>query len=421
MIGRLVVAAFLIVPLAATSTATASTAKITTSCARHYCFYKAEFTADPGEPNRLEISGTATQVVFRDSGSTIAAADGCVAADPHEVRCATSTTERTFQPSPQALDAVARLGDGNDVTTAPRAVNNESTLIDGGPGDDIISVFARAPTQLIGGPGVDQVNGGPGPDSLEDGEPSSDASRDVFNGGGGGDSVSYDRRTKRVVVDLRSGHGGQAGESDALTSVEGASTGDGDDLVIGTNGDNQLSAGDGQNVIRGGGGDDHISDGRMADRIDAGGGNDRVTLTDFQSRGSGDRLRCGNGKDRVDSVRISDVLRDDCESFALNDSALTDWSVRSPLARIDDPFLVFDGCCTPGFDVVARTRRGKEVGRARVRNSDDSRVRVKVRLSPYGQQRLKRAKTLQIRISVSEQMVRGRPNHRGLTLRLRTR
>ncbi len=420
MIGRLVVAVFLIVPLAATATATASTAKVTASCDR-YCFYAAEFTAAPGEPNRLEISGTPTQVVFRDSGSTIAAADGCVAADPHEVTCAASTTDRTFRPSPQVLDAVARLGDGNDVATAPRAVKYEATVIDGGPDDDIISVFGRAPTRLIGGPGVDQVNGGPGPDILEDGERSSGASRDVFNGGGGGDLVTYDRRTKRVVVDLRSGHGGQAGESDALIRVEGASTGDGDDLLLGTDGDNDLSPGNGENVVRGRGGDDRISGGRMADRIDAGDGDDRITLTDFRPRGTGDRLRCGSGKDLVDSVGMSDVLRDDCESFALNDSALTDWSVRSPLARIDDPFLIFDGCCTPGFDVVARTRRGDEVGRARVRDPDDRPVRVKVRLSPYGQQRLRRAKTLQIRIGVSEQMVRGRANHRGLTLVLRTR
>ncbi len=318
------------------------------------------------------------------------------------------------------LDAVARLGDGNDVATAPRAVNDEATVIDGGPDDDIISVFGRAPTRLIGGPGVDQVNGGPGPDSLEDGERSSGASRDVFNGGGGGDHVRYDRRTKRVVVDLRSGHGGQAGESDALISVEGASTGDGDDLLLGTDGDNGLSPGNGQNVVRGRGGDDHISGGRMADRIDAGDGDDRITLSDFRSRGTGDRLRCGSGKDRVDSVGISDVLRDDCESFALSDSHLTDWRVRSPLARIDDPFLIFDGCCTPGFEVVARTRRGDEAGRARARVRDSD-GRAKVRLSPYGQQMLRRAEMLQIRIVVFERLVRGRTRRRGVTLGLRTR
>lgn len=183
---------------------------------------------------------------------------------------------------------------------------DESGLV-GGPGDDFIGgspnsdgIGGRDGNDLLDGaagdddvtggpePGVDVVYGGPGSDSLSDGEDDASAGGDELDGGvcpapvagcaGTGvdaanddDRVGYFRGAGVVVNLTQEAGNGQPGENDRLRNFESVLTGDGADQVTGSPATNEIStAGGGDSVNVSG-------DPGRADAVDCGTEADTVT------------------------------------------------------------------------------------------------------------------------------------------------
>ena len=100
-----------------------------------------------------------------------------------------------------------------------------------------------------------------------------------------------------------------AGTGARVHSSRRSATGDGDDLILGSDRDDALTfSGTGNDRLFGGAGNDRITGGAGRDAIDAGAGDDRVLARD-RTR---DTIRCGVGRDTVVADRV-DALARDCE------------------------------------------------------------------------------------------------------------
>jgi len=268
---------------------------------------------DPGERSDLTVKlsavGGGIRVELSDSAAPLAAAGLCRQMTASAVAC----------DGPSALGSFkAELGDGDDRLGVVAAGNAFSSTISAGPGDDDVT-GGPSSDSIDGGGGRDALRGGGGVDSITDGDVTGAADADTLDGGPGDDVVSYDKRTAALVIDLRTGQAGEAGEGDALTSIEGATGGAGRDLITGTPANETLSGGSGPDVIAGGAGADDISLGGGG-RADAGPGDDSVsceaactveagvgrdTLTGSEAA---DRLRGGSGRDEVIGNAGDDVV-----------------------------------------------------------------------------------------------------------------
>ena len=170
-------------------------------------------------------------------------------------------------------------GPGNDLVAT--GVGNDSIdtgdgfdQAGGGPGADTFNLGSEADFVQTG-TGADTVAAGPGNDQMQ--EDTSNDGADVFNGGPGIDFFQY-FGDNPVSMSLNGvADDGPAGDGDNLLELEGLSSGNGNDTIVGDGGDNQLSGSDGNDSISGGAGDDDISPGDGADSTDAGDGNDRVS------------------------------------------------------------------------------------------------------------------------------------------------
>ncbi len=205
-------------------------------------------------------------------------------------------------------------------------------LLSGGPGGDRIDGLSGADI-ISGGDGLDDLEGGPDDDQIVGGEGNdlekggdrndtfSDATgrpdgADDIRGDIGTDTVDYSRRTGDLDVHVDNDAGdGEAGEGDALSSIERVLGGSGDDLLVGNRFDNTL---------KGAAGRDHLVGGAGIDVLDTGVGDDTVLSVD----GIRDTITCGPGSDRAD-LDLQDVvtptlsrgptgtiLVPDCESIA---------------------------------------------------------------------------------------------------------
>jgi hypothetical protein len=309
------------------------------------------FTAAAGESNNVRahfvgVPGSESGTwQIADASATLVARGGCTQIDPHTASCPPVAGGR-FE------GATFELGDGTDALTTD-ADNTDSggnvLSADGGPGDDRVAAGSNWSVSLSGGTGNDELSGrtrtgevsslfmagGPGDDRL-DGSPSSDRldggggddellgragddeltdgdrdgasverspGPDRLNGGAGADTLSYDRRTAAVSVDLASGApAGEGGENDVVVSVESVSGGRGDDRLAGNARSNHLSGGRGADRL--------ISRGGW-DWLDAGAGNDVVS--------------CGKSRlDRVNRPRSTTLVAPDCETVSFGDRASYD-------------------------------------------------------------------------------------------------
>ena len=180
---------------------------------------------------------------------------------------------------------------------------DESGLV-GGPGDDFIggspntdAIGGRDGNDLLDGaagdddvtggpePGVDIVYGGPGSDSLTDGEDDATADGDELDGGvctvagcaGAGaeaanddDRIGYFRGAGVVVNLTQEAGNGQPGEDDSLRNFESVLTGDGADQVTGSAAANEIftaGGGDSVNVSGDPGSADSVDCGTEADTV----------------------------------------------------------------------------------------------------------------------------------------------------------
>lgn len=187
---------------------------------------------------------------------------------------------------------------GNDTLTAGAA---GSTMF-GGEGDDILQ-GAIGNDSLDGSGGDDQLRGDEGPDRLQGGDGNDvldgGGAADALDGGAGADTVSYELSPAGVAVSLDGrADDGLPGEGDNVQlDVE---------TVVGSGGDDRLSAGPQASTLLAGDGVDVLTGGPAADRLNGGPGDDTL------DGGAGaDVLEGGDGFDTVAyATRRAGVLVD---------------------------------------------------------------------------------------------------------------
>jgi hypothetical protein len=289
------------------------------------------YLAAPGEVNdvRLRVETGAFRVT--DSAPLDAGA-GCTADREHSVVCVLAS------PSPDIYTGVLQMGDGDDAVAIDggplvrwsfhpsvsgdagndRLMGQSGVSLVGGDGADILT-GSPSRDHLSGGSGRDVLTGGQGDDTLVGDTvdlpgrlgPAPELAADTLDGGPGEDFVSYDERTRAVVVDLAADIGGEPGEADVLRGIEHAVGGGGNDELRGDERDNRLFGEDGDDVLVGRGGDD---------RLDGGGAFLRAVGRNRMFGGRGDDhlagggvVRCGAGTDRVGLVDLRRPQPRSCE------------------------------------------------------------------------------------------------------------
>jgi serralysin len=132
----------------------------------------------------------------------------------------------------------------------------------GGAGNDTITGNAVSNT-LTGNAGADRLYGLDSDDYLIGGQ-----GDDVLDGGNGFDIAMFGDSPNAVTVDLSSGYAVSAwGGRDTLVSVEGAAGTAGNDVFIGTGGNNHFFGGDGNDTVVYNGGTDWFDGGAGRDVV----------------------------------------------------------------------------------------------------------------------------------------------------------
>jgi Ca2+-binding RTX toxin-like protein len=378
-----------------------------------------------GEANRLTVGlGAAGEFRVTDAGPALQAGPGCMLSTEQLITCPTSTP---------SLAAYVLAGARGDTVTSSVAIT-----VNGGSGNDRMAGSPLADA-LYGSRGRDVIRGNGGDDALLDGRlprlltPEEDegrsfpppvgpaipvpAERDVFDGGVGTDTLSYEARRRGVIADLArtDRHAGAPREGDSLRGLEAVvgsggddrifgndlsntlDGADGDDLLVGRAGDDQLFGGSGSNQARSGAGDDGISPGLNAD-----------VLENVQ------RVRCGPGQDEVGSMFLKDFAEDDCESVVIVESfpirpLLPLTSLEAPpLASMDSPLACGSAECSARLFVrLARSPdsrrpglKGLALGSASGSATFNNRITLTASLSERGSALLRRYRSLLVRIGL---------------------
>jgi hypothetical protein len=199
-------------------------------------------------------------ILVTDAGAALQPGAGCAAAAAGVIACPVGFVGRMI--------VKVDLGDGDDQVTG---IGPLSLFADGGPGDDRLDATQTDFAQLSGADGADVLLGGYGSDTLTGGP-----GPDVISGGPGLDTVSYADHASGVSVRLGGSTGdGAAGEADSIgDDVERAVGGDGNDLLVGTDGPDQIAGGSGNDRLEGLGGDDMLMGDSGDDRLEGHSGND---------------------------------------------------------------------------------------------------------------------------------------------------
>jgi uncharacterized delta-60 repeat protein len=217
-------------------------------------------------------------------------------------------------------------GAGNDGVNAEE-LNGVPATIDGGAGDDVID-GGQAGNLLIGGAGNDFLNGGQGNDTLLGGDGKDeleggfgqdeidggagndrisdfDNVSDDFHGGDGIDSIDFGDSTGmdlRISLDNHDNDGQPREHDNVRDDIENVTTGEGNDLIIGSAKSNVLDGVFGNDTIIGGAGPDTLIGGPGDDELLAKDGFvDVVNGVDGNDRASVDN---GKVKDQVLNVEV---------------------------------------------------------------------------------------------------------------------
>lgn len=162
-----------------------------------------------------------------------------------------------------------------------------------------------------------EVYGGDGNDTIWGAE-----TRNLFDGGRGrdvitgstflnADTLTYASRTRDLFIDLNDANGGsgERNENDALRSIESVWCGSGNDVVFGTDANENFDGNGGNDSLFGNGGDDGLM-GRAGDDLLVGGiGNDFLQANDDvpgNDRLYGDNLD-GSGELMPDGTHYTDI------------------------------------------------------------------------------------------------------------------
>ena len=405
------------------------------------------------EANRVRLgAGGAAGIGVSDRGAVIQAGRGCSRVSRHRVSCSVPQTGVYVATGRGADRVVSGLSLG-----AGRVLEGPTGLIvDGGAGNDVLVTGPRGDL-LYGGAGADVLRGRGGGDRLYDssprrplrrGDPSPFAqgaslplarvgrSRDVFDGGRGGDTISYEGRAGGVRVNLatRDAVGGARRERDSVRGIEDALGGGGGDRLAGDRRANRLDGGQGDDRILGRGGSDIIQDTSGANVVGAGPGNDDITINRFASPLDQDpeRVLCGPGADRVSPVLPSDFLNDDCEDLFLVPGersrlgfirSLLPLRQGSPPSVLSTNFRCTDfglglAPCRLGFELRVdgpARRRGTAPPQGTLLGSQSHTVAVGeeralgLDVSPAGLATLRRHRALRVSVSITDSSPQPRP------------
>jgi Ca2+-binding RTX toxin-like protein len=175
-------------------------------------------------------------------------------------------------------DGNDRLFGGADNDSLSGDLGNDT--LQGDDGDDTLS-GGDGVDSLLGGVGNDVLFGGAGTDALFGGDGSDTltggADADVLDGGAGFDVADYSASATGVTINLQTGaaSGGDA-QGDSLTSIEGViGSGGNDALTAGASG-GTLFGGAGNDTLQGGAGNDALTGGDGSDTLQGGAGNDTL-------------------------------------------------------------------------------------------------------------------------------------------------
>ncbi|MGD9694357.1 MAG: calcium-binding protein [Thermoleophilia bacterium] len=203
-------------------------------------------------------------------------------------------------------------GSGPDVMRA--ADSPRSTLI-GSSGDDTL-IGSRFDDILLGDDGADTIDGGVGADQVFGGDgddrllandapatPGGTPAADLYDGGDGVDTVTYDGRATGVTVRIDGllNDGADGEQDNVATDVEN---------VVGTAQADLLVGSARGNALTGGAGDDRLIGGNGGDELSGGAGRDDIQARD----GEPDAVSCGPDADTVDADPV-DTLSE-CEAPA---------------------------------------------------------------------------------------------------------
>jgi hypothetical protein len=245
---------------------------------------------------------------------------GCTAPNARTLRCQISAFAGGTMT--QVRFDLGAGSDGAGMYVALPTTFNGGTEVDflyGGPAADVLNGGEGNDNMYARG-GADQVNGGPGDDTMAGGNAAflmgwmGDGAPDLLAGGPGADTALWDGSNLAVNVSLDDQpNDGEAGEGDNVQSdVENATTGIGNDKLVGNGGANTFKSSGGADDITGGGG---------ADDLQSGAGQDTVDARDFGA----DTIDCGTGggpgEPENDTVKLDDVDTDvNCENRTVSAS-----------------------------------------------------------------------------------------------------
>ena len=379
------------------------------------------FEAEPGEANQLTMTVTTEEVVFEDLGAEIEVRGACTSTGPNRAVCSAGDDRRFKWIELGDGDDQLRIEDGSLIEVWGGEGNDTlqggsgPERLDGGLGDDLVDGGAGIDTIIDPG-GSDELRaGGPGTpfehDNIIDSESDESAASDTFVGHSGRVNLNaYASRREPVTVDLRAGVAGAAGERDRLIDIETVGGGEGNDVVLGSDGDDELGGGGGTDRVEGRGGDDHLAGGAGADRVSGGPGNDGMIGDSDDAR---DVLNCGSGDDFVAASEKRDLLRDSCEdaSWVRARGAFERITVHPAVSRRR---AVFRSTCAAragcrGRITLVTAGRRQRLGRGRIdieRTRNQIRHKVVVGLNARGRKHMRRGG--QVRVVIFSP---GRPCH----------
>ena len=201
--------------------------------------------------------------VTETTGVAITALPPCSSLSASVAVCSEDITRQTFE---------FLGGSGTDAATGS---GGDHYLLNGGDGNDTLSVSGGVPARFPSSAGADTLVGGDGDDRFEQGADVD--GNDTFTGNAGTDTLDYSARGSGLMnIDLRASH--ESGywffESDyAQDDLERGLGGPGSDYMSGNALDNTLEGGDGSDEIDGGAGSDQLSGGAGSDQLADTGGN----------------------------------------------------------------------------------------------------------------------------------------------------
>lgn len=197
------------------------------------------------------------------------------------------------------IELIGGMGNDGFFVTAGDDYSSLNTItVDGGDGDDTITITANVGATIDAGVGADTVRGTEQADEISGG-----AGNDSLSGAGGDDTLAGGEHDDELF-------GGDG--NDIISDASGETfvvAGDGNDTVTTGNDEDNIRTGDGDDEVNSGGGDDDVSTGNGSDTVDSGEGNDDINAgLGAAADTAGDSIIAGAGDDTIMGSQHNDTL-----------------------------------------------------------------------------------------------------------------